>query len=151
MNNKPVIICIGSDKVCGDMLGPLTGTILLKDYNINAYVYGTLSRPINGLNISQYMSLLSNIHKDSVIISVDASVGNICDIGKVKVKCEGVDAGAALGLNKRVNSIGIVGVVAASVGDVLYNLMSVKYDKVELLSKKIAHIIHKSINQVDMN
>jgi len=39
----PVILCVGSDRLTGDALGPLVGSFLTKDYNVPTYVYGTLA------------------------------------------------------------------------------------------------------------
>lgn len=150
-NNRPVILCIGSDKVSGDILGPLAGTILNSDYSIDAYIYGTLERPVHGLNIDSYLRFIRNIHKDSLIISIDAAVGHIDDIGKIKLKDNGVNAGGALGYNNKVEGIGIVGVVAENKGDVMSNLLFADYTMVERLSRKIADIIYNSINQVEMH
>ena len=47
----PIILCIGSDLVLGDSLGPLIGTLLLKR-NVEAYVYGTLGSPITAKEVN---------------------------------------------------------------------------------------------------
>ena len=143
-------MCIGSEKVSGDMLGPLVGTILKEEYLLDAYIYGTTTRSVNGLNISKYIRLINNIHKNSLIISIDAAVGRQEEIGTIKLKYEGINAGAALGMNNRINGIGIVGVVAEKKGEVLSNLLEANYCMVERMGRKIASIIYKSINQVEI-
>lgn len=40
-----ILLCIGTDLVIGDCLGPIVGEILI-NRNVNAYVYGTLTRPV---------------------------------------------------------------------------------------------------------
>ncbi|MGI6701976.1 MAG: DUF1256 domain-containing protein [Christensenellales bacterium] len=145
---RPVILCIGSHQVSGDMLGPLVGSILLSEFRLNAYVYGTLERPVNGINIGKYLNLIKNLHRDNLLISVDAAVGASHEIGSIKYKSEGITAGAALGRNSRVGGMGIVGVVAENKGDVLSNLMASDYYLVERLSRKIATIIYKTINHL---
>ena len=42
---KPVILCIGTDKVPGDSLGPVVGDLLIMKYNIDAFVYGHAQSP----------------------------------------------------------------------------------------------------------
>jgi len=147
---KPVILCIGSHQVSGDMLGPLVGSLLSTDYSLDAYVYGTLERPVNGLNLNRYINLIRNIHQGCLLISVDAAVGEKKEIGIIKVKDEGINAGAALGNSNKVGGVGIVGVVAENSGDVMSNLMESDYYMVEKLGRKIASLIYKSLNQVEM-
>lgn len=143
-----VVLCIGSEKVCGDMLGPMVGSILTKEYNISCYVYGTLDRSVNGLNLDIYERLISNLHKESVVIAVDAAVGSPKDIGKVKLKGLGVNAGGAMGLDNLIDGIGVVGVVAEKSGSVIHNLMIADFYMVEKMSRKIALMLFKVINQV---
>ena len=69
----PIIVCIGSDLVLGDSLGPLVGTMLLKK-KICAYVYGTLSAPITAKEILCAKTHLKMLHPDSFVIAIDAAV-----------------------------------------------------------------------------
>lgn len=109
---KPLIVCIGSDLVLGDSLGPLVGTMLVKK-NAPAYVYGTLSSPITAKEIACAKNHLKILHPNSFIIAVDAAVGNSEDIGLIKVSDKGLKPG--LGVDKNLGVIGdcsIIGVVA---------------------------------------
>ena len=47
----PVYLCIGSDRVTGDSLGPLVGTLLLK-VQPTLPVIGTLTDPVHALNLN---------------------------------------------------------------------------------------------------
>ncbi|NSJ87437.1 DUF1256 domain-containing protein [Blautia hansenii] len=47
-----VILCIGSDRITGDSLGPLVGHSLSRFSLPHARVYGTLDRPVHALNLS---------------------------------------------------------------------------------------------------
>ena len=48
----PVVLCIGTDRVTGDSLGPLVGTFL-HAYGSDRYlsIYGTLDFPVHALNL----------------------------------------------------------------------------------------------------
>ena len=51
-----VFLCIGSDRVTGDCLGPYIGHQLLEHLNTDThgvYVYGTLKSPVHALNLSR--------------------------------------------------------------------------------------------------
>ena len=41
-NKKIVVLCIGSDKVVGDSLGPAIGTMLIDGLQTDVIVYGSL-------------------------------------------------------------------------------------------------------------
>ena len=109
---KPIIVCIGSDLVLGDSLGPLVGTMLLNK-KVPLYVYGTLSYPITAKEIGVAKSYLSSAHPKTPIIAIDAAVGNQDDVGLIRVKNKGLFPG--LGVAKKLGEIGdasIMGVVA---------------------------------------
>ncbi|MDD3946290.1 MAG: spore protease YyaC [Clostridia bacterium] len=142
----PVILCIGSSGVSGDSLGPLVGELLKEKYNIKAYVYGSLSKPVNGINYERYVDFIQEKHSASFIIAVDACVGERKDVGKVKLSAKGLSAGGALNKNlRRVGNIGILGVVSEKQNDNLMSLMSVPFLFVDEMSKTIAAKINNLI------
>ncbi len=109
---KPIIICIGSDLVLGDSLGPLVGT-LLKKRKLRGYVYGTLNSPITAKEIEYAKTYVKLMHPGSVIIAIDAAIGSADDVGLIKVQNHGLKPG--LGVNKNLGVIGdisIIGIVA---------------------------------------
>ncbi len=111
-NKKPVFVCIGSDLVLGDSLGPLVGTLLRKR-NLISYIYGTLNFPITAKEISYVKTYLKQMHPNSVIIAIDAAVGSNDDVGIIKISDKGLMPG--LGVNKSLGIVGeisIVGIVA---------------------------------------
>lgn len=71
----PVFVCIGSDRVTGDSLGPLVGTRLYSVEGFSLPVYGTLDSPIHALNLCDAMRLIKSMHPHSPIIAIDASLG----------------------------------------------------------------------------
>lgn len=109
---RPIVVCIGSDLVLGDCLGPLVGTFL-KAKNLNSYIYGTLNAPITAKEVVYAGTYLKKMHKNSITISIDAAVGNEKDVGLIKVINKGLKPG--LGVNKDLQPIGdisIIGIVA---------------------------------------
>lgn len=105
----PVIVCIGSDLVVGDSLGPIVGSKLLEILNGKAYVYGTLSSPITAKEIETIKQTTKNLHPNSKVIVVDAGVGIKEDIGQIKIADYGINPG--LGVNKNLPLIGDVSIV----------------------------------------
>ncbi len=112
-NKRPIFICIGSDLVLGDSLGPLVGTFL-KNKNIGAYIYGTLNYPITAKEVEYARTYLKQMHPNSITIAIDAAIGSEEDIGLIRVLNKGLKPG--LGVDKNLGTVGdtsIIGVVAS--------------------------------------
>lgn len=138
----PVILCIGSSQVIGDSLGPMVGDLLRERYRTPAYVYGGIKAPVNGINYHDYCFHLKKMHPDSLVIAVDACVGEEKDVGKIKYSAKGLKAGEALKKNlPRVGDIGILGVVAPRGSDNLFSLMNCSYSLIANMSERIAYNI----------
>lgn len=143
---KPVILCIGTPKIVGDSLGPRVGDLLVRDYGVNAYVYGKTAFPVTGVNCKAYFAHIRTHHPDSLVIAVDACVGAESEVGKIKYSLDGLRAGSALGkLLGSFGDIGFLGVVAAKGEDNLRSLSSVNEGAVQALSEKIAKKIQNLI------
>lgn len=70
-----VFLCIGSDRITGDSLGPLVGGELFRRRPSGFYVYGTPEHPVHALNLVEHLADLSLWHPSSLVIAVDASLG----------------------------------------------------------------------------
>ena len=142
----PIITCIGSDLVLGDSLGPLVGT-MLTNRNINAYVYGTLNSPITAKEIACAKIHIKMLHPESFIVAIDAAVGNLEDIGLIKVSDKGLKPG--LGVNKNLGVIGdcsIIGVVAERSSQ-NYNLFNLtRLNLIYKMAEKIADGVENFIS-----
>jgi putative sporulation protein YyaC len=109
---SPVFLCIGSDLALGDSLGPLTGT-MLQNKGAQAFIYGTLKKPVTAKEIKYINSYIKEIHPKSVVIAIDAAIGDSEDIGLIKIYDKGLKPG--LGADKNlccVGDISILGIVA---------------------------------------
>ena len=87
-----VFLCIGSDRVTGDCLGPYIGHQLLEHLNTDThgvYVYGTLKSPVHALNLSRISRQIKILHPEGLVIAVDASLGqkNLITYQKVSSPC----------------------------------------------------------------
>ena len=110
----PIIICVGSDLVVGDSLGPIVGEELNKKLSGKTYVYGTLKHPITAKEAAIISKEIKFLHPKSQILVVDAAVGDEEDIGLIKITDKGIKPG--LGVNKNlpeIGSVSIIGIVAA--------------------------------------
>jgi len=145
MKRQTVVVCIGSDKVAGDMLGPLVGTSLREEYRLACPVYGAVGESVNGLNLHEYVGMLSARHASDSVIAVDAALGKATDVGRIRLKKGGIRAGGALekGLGV-VGDLGIVGIVAEErpPEEVYSALLAVPFDFVSALAERIAKMIY---------
>ncbi len=82
----PVILCIGTDRIIGDCLGPLVGTMLSRAAGENLIVYGTLQHTVHAMNLHETISYIKKKHPDRIIVAVDASLGMYEHIGTVFVR-----------------------------------------------------------------
>ena len=73
--SAPVFVCIGTDLVTGDSLGPMVGSVLRYSPDFPYTVYGTLSHPVHAVNLSETMEEIASHYPGSPVIAVDASLG----------------------------------------------------------------------------
>ena len=92
----PIMLCIGSQRVAGDILGPLVGDMLVNQYNVNAFVYGTLNRPITALNLVTAHDFIKKFHPESKILAIDAALGDSQARGIITINRDGIVPGAAV-------------------------------------------------------
>lgn len=116
IGSRPVVlVCIGSDRVTGDSLGPLVGYKLshtgLSDY----IIYGTLDEPVHALNLEETIAHIKSSHPGAFIIAIDASLGTPRHLGYVTLGKGPLRPGA--GVDKELSEIGdlfITGIVNVS-------------------------------------
>jgi putative sporulation protein YyaC len=107
---KPIILCLGSEKVIADSLGPLVGHLLVTKYNINTIVYGKLGRAVNANNVEAYYKHIKKTHPNQKILTIDASMGSLQDYGTVQIKKGGIVT-MANKLATPIGDISITGIV----------------------------------------
>ena len=145
-NKQPIFICIGSDLVLGDSLGPLVGTILRKR-NINSYIYGTLNYPITAKEVDYAGKYLKQMHPNSISIAIDAAVGSSEDVGLIRIADKGLKPG--LGVDKNLQMIGDISIIAVVASKSLQNQNLFNLTRLNLVYKmaeQIADGIEKYIN-----
>lgn len=107
-----VVLCIGTDRVTGDSLGPLIGYKLSKKFLPLYNIYGTLDTPVHALNLTETIEEIKKKHPDNCIIAIDASLGNRNHLGYVTLKDGSIQPGAGVKKNlTTVGDISITGIV----------------------------------------
>lgn len=70
-----VFLCIGTDRVTGDCLGPFVGQKLSSYSGTDFSVYGTLFQPVHALNLTDIYQHIQTHHPNALVIAIDASLG----------------------------------------------------------------------------
>lgn len=112
-----VFLCIGSDRLTGDCLGPYVGHQLSRlngeaARSKNTYVYGTLENPVHALNLKKISNHIKAVHPEALVIAIDASLGEKKHLGYVTIGNGALYPGA--GVQKELSPVGdihITGIV----------------------------------------
>lgn len=107
-NLPPVFLCIGSDRVTGDSLGPIIGSRLSSSLPDYFSIYGTLQSPVHALNLSETLHTIYAHHPDRLLIAIDASLGTQKHQGYITVAHGSLSPGA--GVNKTLESAGDISI-----------------------------------------
>ncbi len=143
----PIIVCIGSDRVVSDMIGPMTAEILVKKYDIDAYVYGRLDNPIVAKNLKSAFRYIRNRHADGMVVVIDATLGKLSDVGMVKLRRGGCIPAGGFSYNYDIyGDVSILPVVSTiGIQDKEF-LIATKFNTIYKLAENIAECVNNAIN-----
>lgn len=141
-----VFLCIGTDRVTGDCLGPFVGQKLSSYSGTDFSVYGTLFQPVHALNLTDIYQHIQTHHPDALVIAIDASLGEKKHLGYVTIANGALHPGAAI--HKQLPSVGhihITGIVNVSGVLEQLTLQTTRLSTVIFLADKIVQGILESI------
>ena len=146
----PLIVCIGTEKISGDALGPIVGTMIRqKLIGKGALIFGTLDSSITAKEVKYLNYFFKATFGERKIITVDAALGKEEEVGLIKISDSPLKPGS--GIDKKLDEIGnvtIQGVVAEKTPLASAYLQNVKIDIVY----KMAEIISSSgVNYIYQN
>lgn len=139
-----VILCIGTDRVTGDSLGPFVGDKLK---NTLPRVYGTIHNPIHAKNLAP---ALKSIHCSGspLVIAIDAALGS--RIGCITINDTGLQPGTALCKSlPRAGSIGITGIVNSQGFEGIKILQNTRLSTVLDISEVIAAGVLNAVKDIE--
>lgn len=99
-----IVLCIGSDRITGDSLGPLIGHQLSKYRWKHIRIYGTLDYPVHALNLEATLRRIKIRHPSALLIAVDASLGSRKHVGFITIGNGSICPGA--GVHKTLPPVG---------------------------------------------
>ncbi len=148
-HTPPVILCIGTDRIIGDSLGPLVGSKLAKT-GAFSHIYGTLEAPVHALNLQETLLKIKKRHPSGTVIAVDASLGSKSCIGSVLIRDGGLHPGA--GISKKLGlagDISITGITNEGEGCPWLSLQTARLSVVMQMADQIAACILESCAHAD--
>lgn len=144
-----LILCIGTNKVVGDSIGPMVGESLLEllKYKPNVKIYGSMKEPLSFANTKQVLKEILIKYKQPFIITIDAALGKEEMIERIIVGRGNIKIGASLGRDASCNShINIKAVVGKYKNDKMENFNTLINTDLKMV-KKMADTITYGINQ----
>lgn len=141
--NNIVVLCIGTDRVTGDSLGPLIGYKLKNRINKKAIVFGTLDEPIHAKNISDTIANIYNNYLNPLVIAIDACLGKIDHVGYITVSKGVIRPGA--GVNKHLPPVGDIAITGIVNFSGVMDMLMLQNTRLNIVMK-MAEIISSGIN-----
>ena len=141
---KPVFLCVGTEKVIGDSVGALVGEILKKKYKINGYIYGDFDDNVTAKNLNNTILKIKNAHPYSPIVLVDGILGESHEVGQVKFYPQGAIPSGQFNDGVLVGDYSILAVVDTKGIDGLTLLSSVKLGTIITMAEFIAESISRA-------
>mgnify|MGYP000235853002 CR=1 FL=1 len=118
MPHPLVVMCVGTDRVTGDCVGPLVGSYLKRVGVVP--VFGTVDEPVTAVNLGDVHSVVRRTHPGVCILAVDACVSRPGKIGSICVWRGPLRAGSGTGkMLAPFGDMSITANVAARSGGVL--------------------------------
>lgn len=147
-----VFVCIGSNKIVGDSIGPIVGNKLLEKNKLkNINVIGTTTEPVNYQNIDKFSQYIQESSKDSCVISIDSAMGKTKQIGQIYVNWGNLEIGKAIRKKGICRShINIKVVVARNKNNILDNLYELSKVKTEYIAELTEDISACILNVVNL-
>ena len=148
-NKKLVILCIGSEKVVGDSLGPAIGTKLIEGLERDVIVYGALQSNVNAKNLLLVKDMIKTLHPDRTLLCIDAALGVTSEVGAIQLYAHGLYPGSATNKNLPcVGDVSLVGVVNQKMcAFELSMLYTAKFNLVNEMAQTICDSILFCVNQ----
>lgn len=150
INQKIIVICIGTDRSTGDSLGPQTGTYLSKLKPKHLTILGTLHNPVHALNLEETIKRTNNLTNKPFIIAVDAALGKMSSVGNITCSATPLRPGAAF--NKKLPQIGdisLTGVVNCTSLLDYTTLQSTRLSLVYDMARVLSNILYQVDLQLD--
>ncbi len=135
----PVLVFVGTDLAIGDSLGPVAGTMAQQMIpRSDCFIYGTLAAPMTAKEMKYMRKFIADTHPKSKVVVIDAAVGEVGDIGLIRVVDRPLAPGK--GVNKALGSLGDISVMGIVSEKSVFNYSLMNLTRLGLVYK-MAEII----------
>lgn len=139
LNEKSIIVCIGTNRDIADSMAPFVGMIL-EENGCRYKVYGTIDKPVHALNLREFIDEIKTRYPEYIILAIDAGLDESPDsVGDIILEYKELNPGSGVG--KKLSPIGdlsIIGIVGSEKD--LYN-EEIRLNTVIKIAKSIASSI----------
>lgn len=94
-----VFLCVGTNKIIGDAVGPIVGDNLKSLENGFMRIYGTTDNTLNFSNAKRIIEKIYSEHKNPFLITIDSALGNKEKVGQIFIGKGFIKLGNALEKN----------------------------------------------------
>ena len=139
---QKVYLCLGTDKLVFDSLGPIVGSLLKADDRCDGYVYGTIAEPVTALQVEKAIEFIRRFHVGAEVIVIDSAIGKKEEVGKIKTFDKGLRP--ALGIDRQMAPVGdksIMGIITTKDNVKQPSACNVKLSQVYDMAKRIVNVI----------
>ena len=91
-----IFLCIGTDKIVGDSIGPIIGNNLKKIENEYIQIYGTLDNTLNFINAKDTIEKIYHNFTRPYLITIDAALSTTNNKGDIVLSEGYINIGKAL-------------------------------------------------------
>lgn len=154
-----IVLCIGTNKVIGDSIGPMVGEYLNKllesrEEKKNIVIYGNMSKTLNLKNVQQILKNEITKYENPFIITIDAALGRTELIEQIFVGKGNIQIGSCLGdgicCYSNLYLKGIVGKEGESNKENIKVLSKVEKSVVYNLAERITREVYKIIQTINV-
>ena len=144
-----VILCIGTDKLVGDLVGPIVGHKLKRLFKNceRIKIYGDIKETVNITNVNDVVSKISTSFTQPFIITIDSALGPKEAIETVYVSTGKLEPGKALAKQKSYSSnVSFKAIVGENFQNAILNfnvLNSIERKVVQRLANEITYHVYK--------
>ena len=150
-----VILCVGSNKIAGDSIGPIVGKKLgrLLNQKDNIVILGNLKTTLNFKNAKKVWQNIITTYQNPFIITVDSALGKKEFVNSIITNAGDIQIGSALGRSacypSHINIKGIVGEYKEDVQENINTLKNVNKKIVNRLSNEITYELYKMLEKIN--
>ena len=148
-----IFLCVGTDLIMGDSVGPIIGTKLKKIENEYIKVFGTLSNTLNFNNARDEINKIYLNYSNPYIITIDAALSNFNEVGDIVIDKGFIKIGKALEKSicfySNTNIKCVVG-NNMSVKENLNQLKNIEEQEIHAMANIVSSGIQKILNKINI-